>query len=121
MRADRKPVLGLVVWTFVVWLGRIRNIIGDDTLSGSRFAWSLGVAVTFCALAAAALGALRDDEAQMPARLLALVSIGYWMIRGVQIGLADHSAGFIAVHTVLSLVSVTLGVWVLARQRPTPT
>ncbi len=121
MRADRKPVLGLVVWTFVVWLGRIRNIIGDDTLSGSRFAWSLGVAVTFCALAAAALAARGAAESRLPARLLAFVSIGYWMIRGVQIGLADHSAGFIAVHTVLSVISITLGVWVLTSQRPTPT
>jgi hypothetical protein len=121
MRADRKPVLALVVWTFIVWLSRIRNIVADDTLSGFDFAWSLGVAVTFCALAAAGLAARGDSESPVPGRLLAFVSIGYWMIRGVQIGLADHSAGFIAVHTVLSVVSITLGVWVLARQRPTPT
>jgi hypothetical protein len=113
---DTKSVLALVGFTFLIWLGRVRNIILDDTLSGFNFAWSLGVAITFCALAAAALAANRGGRSVLPARILAVVSIGYWLIRGVQIALADHELAFIVVHSTLASVSVVLGLWVLYGQ-----
>ena len=110
---NRKAVLALVGWTFLVWLGRIRNIVGDDTLSGFEFAWRLGLAIVFCALAAAALAANRNATEVWPARILGMLSVGYWIVRGLQIGFADHETSFIIVHSILAGVSVILGLWVL--------
>lgn len=49
--------------------------------------------------------------------MVALVTVVYWIVRGFQIGFADHSAGFIVVHSVLAAVSVGLGAWVLGSKR----
>ena len=38
-------------------------------------------------------------------------TVGFWTVRGAQIALAGHDAAFVAVHTVLALVSIGLAVW----------
>ena len=112
----QKQVLALVGFTFIVWLGRIRNVVLDDTLSGFDFAWSLGIAIVFLALAAAALAGNRSESPNLWARALAMLSVGYWSVRGVQIAFADHETAFIVVHSVLARTSVILGAWVLLKQ-----
>ena len=42
----------LVAWTAIVWVGRIRNLIGDDTLVNWDRAWGIVVALLFLVLAA---------------------------------------------------------------------
>ena len=42
----------LVAWTAIVWVGRIRNIVGDDTLADGDRAWGTVVALLFLMLAA---------------------------------------------------------------------
>ena len=42
----------LVAWTAIVWVGRIRNIVGDDTLADGDRAWGTVVALLFLVLAA---------------------------------------------------------------------
>ncbi len=116
LSGQQKRVLALVGFTFLIWLGRIRNVVGDDTLSGFEFAWSLGIAVLFLGLAAASLAANRSDALNLWARSLAIFSIGYWSVRGIQIGFADHEAAFIVVHSLLAGTSVLLGAWVLVSQ-----
>ena len=58
--------------------------------------------------------ALSRDGFHQLNRLAVLVLAGIttvvWAVRGVQIALADHSVGFIVVHTVLALVSIGLAV-----------
>ena len=41
-----------VAWTAVVWVGRIRNVVGDDELTAGARTWRLVVAIVFLMLAA---------------------------------------------------------------------
>ena len=111
------PVVALVAWTLFVWVGRLRNIALDDELSGWSMLWRLGLASAFVAAAGATVVALvaRPSAVAATARLLAVFGIVVWVIRGTDIALGDHSAAFIAVHTVLAVVTITLGVLVLRR------
>ncbi len=111
------PVLVLVAWTWFVWVGRVRNILADDELAGWSMIWRLGLALTFVIGGAAALAAVITKPAAIgvTSRFLALFGIVVWLVRGTDIALGDHSAAFIAVHTVLAVVTITLGVWVLRK------
>ncbi len=116
------PVLALVAWTWFVWVGRVRNIVADDALAGWSMIWRLGLSLTFVIGGAAALAAVIAKPAAIgiTSRFLALFGIVVWLIRGTDIALGDHSAAFIAVHTVLAVVSITLGVWVLRKAGSRP-
>ena len=94
----------LVAWTGFVWIGRIRNALTDPVVLG---AWWL-------------VGTRRGSGPSRP--LLVAVgafcgwTIGVWVLRGADIAFAgDHEAAFVAVHTVLALVSIALASMVLAR------
>ena len=112
------PILALVAWTWFVWVGRVRNIAADDSLTGFSMAWRLGMALTFVLSAALAFAAIvaRPAAIQATSRFLAVFGIVVWAIRGTDIALGDHSAAFIAVHTVLAVVTIALGAWVLRRK-----
>ena len=117
---SRAPwTVGLVIWSFLVWTTRINNIVTDDNLDGAGIAARVALALSFTVLAALTLGALRQGREW----LLPLVS-GFaawtglvWIVRGVQIALADHDAAFIAVHVVLAVVSIALAVLAVREQR----
>ena len=104
-------------WTLFVWVGRLRNIAADETLSGWALAWRAGLSATFVGLALALLFAVfvRPSATRPAALVLATVGIAVWAVRGIDIALGDHSAAFIAVHTVLAIVTIGLGVIVLRR------
>ncbi|MEQ8840068.1 MAG: hypothetical protein RIB98_03735 [Acidimicrobiales bacterium] len=115
----RIPILGFLVWTVFVWVGRIRNIVSDDDLSGGAMAWRLGAAVLFVMLALAVFVVGRQGERISVALLGVLVvwTIGWWSIRGVGILLdGNHEIGFKVVHTVLMIVSIGLAMWAWARR-----
>ncbi len=126
------PVAALVAWTLFVWIGRVRNIIDDETLFGWSRNWRLGFATSFIALAVGVGGlAIRQltVEAANPwlanlVAILAVYGIVVWLIRGADIVLGDHSVGFKVVHAVLAVVSIGLGAlnlrWFLAAQRANP-
>ncbi|MCP3990332.1 MAG: hypothetical protein GY724_14740 [Actinomycetia bacterium] len=121
------PITTLVAWTLFVWVGRVRNIIDDETLTGWSRTWRLGFAISFVTLAMAVGGlAIRQLSANTSVprsgRLvtaLAIYSIVVWFIRGTDIVLGHHSAGFKMVHAVLAVVSIGLGAlalrWVSAQ------
>ena len=113
MRLVRSPIAWLVAWTLFVWVTRTRNILGDDELSTAAAAWRLAVSVLFVALAAGVVVARRTGQPDPGAALAVFVvwTIGYWLVRGVQIIAADHDLGFTAVHTVLMVVSIALAAW----------
>ncbi len=116
---SRLPVLGFLAWTVLVWVGRIRNIIDDDDLSGGGLAWRLGAAVVFVVLAVAVFVARRSDSRSATAVLGGLVvwTIGWWSIRGIGILLdGNHDTGFKVVHTVLMIVSIGLAMWAWTRR-----
>ncbi len=110
----RRADLALAVavgWTLFVWGGRLRNLIRDG--EDAPVSWVLSI--VFCVLAVVVIGRRLSGGAPRPTlgvvTILAVVATGVWVVRGVQIATADHSAGFIAVHTVLALVSIATAWW----------
>lgn len=122
-----RPAVVLSAWTLLVWTTRIRNIWTDDSLSTAGQVGRTVLAVTFTAFAVAALVAwFRSRRAGVVAwsrpvvRAFALWTTGVWVVRGVQIATADHDGAFVAVHTALAVVSISLAVWAdRSAHRPT--
>jgi hypothetical protein len=114
----RLPVGIFLVWTFVVWVGRIRNIVADDELSAGGRIWRLGAAFVFLVLAAAVPLARRAGGSRSNVVLGVLVAwtVGWWLVRGIGIVLDDHDLGFTVVHTVLMIVSILLAMWAWRRR-----
>lgn len=118
MTAQLRPALVLSAWTLLVWTTRIRNVWSDGDLSTGAQVGRTTVALAFTAFALVTIvAALRtrggDGWSALPmwVRAFALWTVGVWVVRGVQIALADHGAAFIAVHTALAIVSIGLAVW----------
>ena len=95
----------LVAWTAIVWVGRIRNLIGDDTLVNWDRAWGIVVALLFLVLAAVTATLPLGLWHRRPLGSTRLVAIFCLCLL-----LADHEAGFKVVHTVLAGVSIGLAV-----------
>ena len=115
----RLAVPALLAWTLLVWVGRIRNVVADDDLSGFAFVWRLGAAVVFVVLALVVLVARLRRSPRAGALLAGLVAftIGWWSIRGIGILLDPaHAIGFKIVHTVLMVGSIALAMWAWARR-----
>lgn len=98
----------------VIWIGRLRNLLGDAGLDGSGRAVRAAIAVAFlvaaCTLVLAGLRVRRvgvDTTTSAVVLAIAALASAYWVVRGVGI-LADpgHATGFKIVHTVLMVVSL---------------
>ena len=101
------PALAVLVgWTLVLWFSRLRNVLGNDELTGWGVGWRAGVVVVFVGLALAAT----------TGRLVgALVwwTVGFWLVRGGGILIdGSYDAGFKLIHTALMDVSISAAVWV---------
>ncbi len=103
------PIL-LVAWTVLVWTTRIRNIAGDDELTGGDRAGRLALALSFTVLAAAVGWAWwrRSNWLRPAVLVLAGWTIGVWIARVIGIATGDHDTAFVVVHTVLGVVSAGL-------------
>jgi hypothetical protein len=108
----RRPfALVLVGWTFLVWTTRISNIWRDADLDTGEKLGRTGLAVSFTVLAVAAVVAVwraSGRSSLVAVAALAGWTVGVWLVRGTRIVLADHDAGFKAVHAVLAVVSIAL-------------
>ena len=122
-----RPAIVLSAWTIVVWTTRIRNIWTDDSLSTSGQVARTVLALVFTAFATVTFALwirARRDAAVPPSwaarlvRAFAVWTVLVWLVRGVQIALADHSVAFVAVHSVLAAVSIALAVWADRSARP---
>lgn len=119
------PVVAFAAWTLFVWGSRIRNIWVDDALSTAGQVGRTAVSVVFCTLAILAAATVWRARTRGLAahehRFLqgvAVVTMGYWAVRVTQIVLADHDAGFTAVHVVLGVVFWALSLAVLTKLAP---
>ena len=121
---------GFGVWTVLVWLGRVRNVITSDELSGGGRAFRLILALVFVAAGAAVLVRLWHALAQrsggpggvrrsrgasvrpvlQAVALTAVLTIVVWLVQGSRILFGDHGGGFKLVHTVLAIGSIALAV-----------
>lgn len=125
------PVMALTAWTLFVWVGRIRNILSADDLTGWSLFFRATTAVGFTLFGLALTGALvwyvyTRHPMALPlvtwlSAPLAMIGIVFWAARGTAIALGDYDIGFKAVHSVLALVTITLGLWVLRWLRHEPT
>lgn len=99
-----------MAWTLFLWVTRLRNVATDDEIVGADRVWTMIGASAFV-LAAVVVG-LRVVQREVTGQSLdrvdvvgissfALVSIGWWLVRGTQIALNDHSLGFIVIHIIL--------------------
>ena len=106
----RLPFVALAGWTLFVWLTRVRNVLGEDGLGTGARLGGLALAASFLVLAGSVLaGAGRRPGLLGPAtRGLAAWTVVVWVVRGVDIALGDHSAGFVVVHLALGAVSIAL-------------
>lgn len=138
------PLVVLGILSVAMWAGRIRNVVGDEELSGFGRTIRLVAAVAFVALGVALLVACRVGRQQrnwrratvlaadgwrvgpgIPTwgRTVAQVLIGLtvvvWVVQGVGIIVdPNHDVGFKVVHTFLmtgSLVVAAFGAWGLRR------
>lgn len=107
-----RPALVLAAWTFLVWTTRIRNIWTDDSLTTGGQVWRTALAGMFTVFAVGVivLWRRRSDAANW-VRAFSIWTVAVWVIRAVQIGLADHGVAFKIVHSVLAIVSVGLALW----------
>jgi len=114
--ASRTPAIVFGSYCVLVWATRIRNALGQDDLSTGGKTVAVGVATMFTLGGLAVLvAALRRAHLAAAVRVLAAVTVVYWPVRVVQIALADHGAGFVAVHAALGVVSVALALLAWSR------
>lgn len=118
----RTATLALVAWTFLVWTTRLNNIVADESLDGAAKVGRLALALSFTALAAAVVWALTRRRARLSQAVTALAvwTVVVWAVRAVGIALADHDAGFIAVHLALAAVSTVLAALAVRELRQAP-
>jgi len=121
-----------IAWTLFVWLGRIRNALGDPALDSGGRTGPILLALSFVvpALLLAGMSGLqlahRDDHRltrPVSVVLIALVvwTAAVWLVRVVDIAfLSDRAVAFIVVHVVLAGVSVGLGVMAVRADRRSP-
>lgn len=141
------PFVAIGVLSVAMWSGRIRNIVGDESLGGIGRAVRLAVAVSFVAAGIVVLVAclfgwrsrnwrqVTRREADgwrvgpgVPAwgyRMIVLLcgwTVAVWTVQGIGIIIdPNHDVGFKVVHTVLmvgSLVAAATAAWGLRRTWP---
>ncbi len=107
------------VWSLFVWTTRIGNVLRDDDLSSGGKVSGVALALSFTVVGVAALAiwwrsrsrVLTPTEAWV-VRVGLAWTVGVWVVKGIGIAVGDHSGAFIAVHTVLAVVSIGLALWV---------
>ena len=113
-----RPAAVLSAFTVLVWTTRIRNIWTDESLTTAGQVGRTALALAFTAFALATAWVWWQARRGRPVpgattlvRSFAVWTVLVWVVRAVQIALADHGAAFVAVHTVLAVVSIALAVW----------
>ncbi|MDG1989149.1 MAG: hypothetical protein P8J19_03560 [Acidimicrobiales bacterium] len=114
MRGTVRLLWLTLAWTAIVWVGRIRNVVGDDELTAGAQTWQIVVALIFLALGALVatvplgLWHRRPLGSTRLVAMFCLWTIVFWTVRGGGMVFGDHEVGFKVVHTVLALVSIAL-------------
>lgn len=117
----RRAAAPLAVWSLFVWGLRARNLTGDQaTVGAAEIVPVVGFVVAGLVLVSIlwrTKGRALLDAERLVIVMIAAVTGVWWLVRGVEIFFDDHSAAFIAVHTVLALVSIGLSLRALTAAR----
>lgn len=104
-----------MAWTLFVWVSRLRNIWSNEDLStNGQLLRTLfaGIFVAFGVAIARLLWVRRESGLtgadQKLLWLFVTWTIGFWLVRGTGIIVADHTASFKVVHTALMVVSISI-------------
>ena len=119
-RRDVVTVAVFLCWTLFVWVGRIRNVSADTTVTSGERSATVALALSFVlpailiAIAMAISRGRRSAAAGSVVRFgvyaLAAWTTGVWVVRGVAISFDGRGAAFIAVHLVLATLSILAAV-----------
>lgn len=117
--AALRPTALLSAATLLIWTTRIRNIWTDDELDTAGQVGRTALSLSFTLLALGGVWLWWDARRQARARswapafvrAFAAWTTAVWVVRGVQIALADHAVAFVVVHTGLAVGSIGLAVW----------
>lgn len=107
----RRLLVAFALWTLFVWATRIGTAAADE--AWDRVAMAVGftvVGVGLLVIAWRARGRTLTGGELTAVRAAVAFTVVVWLVRGVQIALADHGAAFVVVHLVLAVVSIGLGV-----------
>ncbi len=111
------PVVALLAWTALVWLSRIRNVVGNEDLDGGQKLVRLLIVAVFLGLAAMVVVSWRRPARTLWVTALSAWTVGLWTVQMVGILLDDHGLGFVLIHAVLAAVSITLAALAWRSQR----
>ncbi len=124
-----RSVAALVLWTLLVWVGRLRNVMADEALDAEGRWLRLALAVSFVLpallIAFGIIAVLRQTNAQSAVTsAVGLLAVGLsvwticvWVVRGLDIVLdGSYDAGFRLIHSILAVVSIALAGWVISRR-----
>ncbi len=124
--STRRWLVVLAAWTAFVWINRIINAWGSTTETAVAKGVSIVLATVFLAFAAATARIVWRARREPLDRVSALVlrafagwTVSVWLVRALAIVLADHSAGFKAVHVALAVISIGLSLpaWAAGSRR----
>lgn len=120
-------VAAFLAWTAFVWVGRIRNAVTDPALSGWDLWGPLLLSLSFVVPTvwlAAELVVSAARRTGAPPRfstglaVLVVWTAGVWVVRAGDIVVGgDHQVGFVVVHVVLAVVSISSGALALVADR----
>lgn len=118
-RAQLVWSVAAVGWTLFVWLGRVRNALGDPSMDGTTLGGVLPLSASFVLGALVVAAMVWRGRAARPGIalvrivwLLAAWSTVVWASRITDIAMVgDHTIAFVAVHAAIGSVSVIL--WVI--------
>ena len=117
-----RSAAALVAWTLLTWVGRVPLLWSDEEQSTAAKVGSTVPVLVFVGLSVAAVALLlRHRPWTNAVAVLAIWSIGYWVVRYPLILTNDHPAAFLVVHAVLGVVAIGLSVWTLVDLRSAAT
>lgn len=97
----------LAVWTVLIWIGRVRNIIAADGAT----------AELIVPLVLVILGVATLVRPRVVGIALATMTAVVWLVRVPLLLVHGHSAAFVIVHLVLAAVSLALSAWTFSARR----
>ena len=110
-----KPVVSLAIWTMLIWLNRIVNIIQEEQNNSSTLYFAVFFVIS--GLILAIVGYLWS-EAKLSTEFLASIiyiisflGCSRWIYRTFIVLQQDYSAGFKTIHIILALITVALSSW----------
>jgi len=134
-RRSELAVGAFLAWTIFVWgIVRVRNILGDDELTGSERTvplvlsaslWVPAVVLLIVLVVAVVRRTALPSAARIGVAALGVWTVLIWLVRAYDIALVGedgerHGAAFIVVHLVLAVVSIGLAVLAARSLRQSP-